>query len=197
MIRDQIFEEIKRIGDLSNNYLRSDRKTENEELERFFCRFEKIRIDIYDELRNENLFREFGVGEPIQNINYEYEAKVEDDILKIYIPERIPKINKGINYVQKQILYNVSNVVSKYKGLFYNKYVMVIVRIYDDAKIWDSDNRNVKPIQDGLINGKVIKDDNIYCTCYMVQGYYSDKPHAEVYVVEADNILKIINKKVR
>lgn len=42
-----------------------------------------------------------------------------------------------------------------------------------------------------------MKDDNFYCSCYMVQGYYSDKPYAEVYVLPADEITKIINKRIR
>ncbi len=29
------------------------------------------------------------------------------------------------------------------------------------------------------------------------KGYYSDKPHAEVYVLPADEITKIINQKLR
>ena len=74
---------------------------------------------------------------------------------------------------------------------------MTIIKIYDNTKRWDVDNRNVKPIQDELIYGKVIRDDNIYCSCYMVQGYYSDKPYAEVYVLLADEITKIINKRIR
>ena len=74
---------------------------------------------------------------------------------------------------------------------------MTIIKIYDNTKIWDADNRNVKPIQDGLIYGKVIKDDNIYCSCYMVQGYYSNRPHTEVYVIADDEITNIINKKIR
>ena len=52
---------------------------------------------------------------------------------------------------------------------FYDNSVIVIIKIFDDTKIWDADNRNVKPIQDGLIQGRVIKDDNIYCSSYMVQ----------------------------
>ena len=94
-------------------------------------------------------------------------------------------------------MYNISREVRKYPELFYDKCVMVIIKIYDDAKIWDVDNRNVKPIHDGLIHGRIIKDDNIYCSCYMVQGYYSDRPHTEVYVIAADEITNIINKKIR
>lgn len=99
--------------------------------------------------------------------------------------------------LEKRIRNNIARITRKYEGLFYDKFTITIIRIYDDGKIWDADNRNVKPIHDGLIHGKVIKDDNIYCSCYMVQGYYSDKPYAEVYVLSADEITKIINKKIR
>lgn len=94
-------------------------------------------------------------------------------------------------------MYNISREVREYQELFYDKCVMVIIKIYDDGKIWDADNRNVEPIHDGLIHGKIIKDDNIYCASYMVQGYYSDKPHTDVYVLPSAEITKIINQKIR
>lgn len=97
----------------------------------------------------------------------------------------------------KRITNNIVRITRKYEGLFYDKFTMTIIKIYDNTKIWNTDNRNVKPIHDGLIHGKVIKDDNIYCSCYMVQGDYFDKPYAEVYVLPADEITKIINKRIR
>ena len=92
---------------------------------------------------------------------------------------------------------NISWNVRKYEGLFYHKTVIVIIKIYDNKPIWDADNRNVKPIHDGLIHGRIVKDDNIYCSSYMVQGYYSNRPHTEVYVIADDEITNIINKKIR
>ena len=93
-------------------------------------------------------------------------------------------------------MYNISREVRQYQELFYDKCVLVVIKIYDHAPIWDADNRNVKPIHDGLIHGRIIKDDNIYCSCYMVQGYYSDKPHTEVYVVAAEKITSKKKKKL-
>ena len=151
---------------------------------------------MYDTVKQRNLWREFDDAETIDFIDEEYRVKLEDGILKIYIPETLPKIKQGVKYVQKRIMSNISWTVRKYEKLFYDKCVMVIIKIYDDAKIWDVDNRNVKPIHDGLIHGRIIKDDNIYCSCYMVQGYYSDKPHTEVYVVAAEKITSIIDKKL-
>ena len=197
MKKEEIIESIKKIEKISNELIQTKEKIKDEELERYFCKLEKERMDMYDAVMQENLWKDFMGDEVTDFIDYDYKAKLEDDILKIHIPEKIPPIKKGASYTQKRITSNIARMTRKYEGLFYDKFTMTIIKIYDDGKIWDVDNRNVKPIQDGLIHGKVIKDDNIYCSCYMVQGYYSDKPYVEVYVIPADEITKIINQKLR
>ena len=197
MKKEEIIESIGKIKDISEKLLKTKEEIKDEELEKYFYKLEKTRMDMYDAVRQRNMWLEFMDDKGTEFIDYAYKAKVEDDILKIYIPEKIPSIKRGVNYIQKQITYNVSKVTNQYEGMFYDKFVMAIIKIYDDTKIWDTDNRNVKPIHDGLIDGKVIKDDNIYCTCYMVQGYYSDRPHTEVYVLSAEEITRIINKRIR
>ena len=197
MKKEEIIESIEKIKDISEKLLKTKEEIKDEELEKYFYKLEKTRMDMYDAVRQRNMWLEFMDDKGTEIIDYAYKAKVEDDILKIYIPEKIPSIKRGVNYIQKQITYNVSKVTNQYEGMFYDKFVMAIIKIYDDTKIWDTDNRNVKPIHDGLIAGKVIKDDNIYCTSYMVQGYHSDKPHTEVYVLSAEEITRIINKRIR
>jgi len=197
MKKEEIIESIKKIEKISNELIQTKEKIKDEELERYFCKLEKERMDMYDAVMQENLWKDFMGDEVTDFIDYDYKAKLEDDILKIHIPEKIPPIKKGASYTQKRITSNIARITRKYEGLFYDKFTMTIIKIYDDGKIWDADNRNVKPIQDGLIHGKVIKDDNIYCSCYMVQGYYSDKTYVEVYVIPADEITKIINQKLR
>ena len=197
MKKEEIIESIEKIKDISEKLLKTEEEIKDEELEKYFYKLEKTRMDMYDAVRQRNMWLEFMDDKWTEFIDYDYNAKLEDDILKIYIPEKIPSIKRGVNYIQKQITYNVSKVTNQYEGMFYDKFVMVIIKIYDDTKIWDTDNRNVKPIHDGLIDGKVIKDDNIYCTCYMVQGYHPDKPHTEVYVLSAEEITRIINKRIR
>lgn len=197
MKKEEIIESIGKIKDISEKLLKTKEEIKDEELEKYFYKLEKTRMDMYDAVRQRNMWLEFMDDKGTEFIDYAYKAKVEDDILKIYIPEKIPSIKRGVNYIQKQITYNVSKVTNQYEGMFYDKFVMAIIKIYDDTKIWDTDNRNVKPIHDGLIAGKVIKDDNIYCTSYMVQGYHSDKPHTEVYVLSAEEITRIINKRIR
>lgn len=197
MKKEEIIKSIEKIEKISGELVQTKEEIKDEQLERYFCKLEKTRMDMYDAARQRNLWLKFMDDKGPEFIDDEYKAEIENEILKIYIPERIPPIKNGANYTQKRIMQNVSRIVRKYEELFYAQFTMVLIKIYDDGKIWDADNRNVKPIHDGLIHGKIIRDDNIYCTCYMVQGYYSDKPHAEVYVLPADEITRMINQKLR
>ena len=197
MKKEEIIKSIEKIEKISEELVQTKEEIKDEQLERYFCKLEKTRMDMYDAARQRNLWLKFMDDKGPEFIDDEYKAEVENEVLKIYIPERIPPIKNGANYTQKRIMQNVSRIVRKYEELFYEQFTMVLIKIYDDGKIWDADNRNVKPIHDGLIHGKIIRDDNIYCTCYMVQGYYSDKPHAEVYVLPADEITRMINQKLR
>ena len=197
MKKEEIIKSIEKIEKISEELVQTKEEIKDEQLERYFCKLEKTRMDMYDAARQRNLWLKFMDKKEPEFIDDEYKAEVENEVLKIYIPEKIPPIKNGANYTQKRIMQNVSRIVRKYEELFCDKFTMVRIKIYDDGKIWDADNRNVKPIHDGLIHGKVIRDDNIYCTCYMVQGYYSDKPHAEVYVLPADEITRMINQKLR
>lgn len=100
-MKDQIIESIKRIEKISNELLQTKEKIKDEELEKYFCKLEKVRVDMYDAVTQENLWRDFIGDELTEFIDYDYRAKIEDDILKIHIPEKIPPIKKGANYTEK------------------------------------------------------------------------------------------------
>ena len=101
MKREEIIESIKKIEKISNELVQTKEKMKDEELEKYFCKLEKVRMDMYDAVMQENLWREFMEDEVTEFIDYDYKAKVEDDILKIHIPEKIPPIKKGANYTRK------------------------------------------------------------------------------------------------
>ena len=101
MKREEIIESIKKIEKISNELIQTKEKIKNEELEKYFCKLEKVRMDMYDAVMQENLWREFMEDEVTEFIDYDYKAKVEDGILKIHIPEKIPPIKKGANYTRK------------------------------------------------------------------------------------------------
>ena len=132
----------------------------------------------------------------IHFIDNDYKANLQDGVLSLYIPEKLPNLTNRSSYAHKQIIFNIAEITKQYDKLFFDKYVIVIIKIFEKLKVWDADNRTVKPIQDGLIHGGVIKDDNIFNCCYMVQGFYSDLPHIEVSVLEADKIINFIDSNL-
>ena len=101
MKREEIIESIKKIGKISNEVVQTKEKIKDEELEKYFCKLEKVRMDMYDAVMQENLWKDFMGDEVTEFIDYDYRVKIEDDILKIHIPEKIPPIKKGANYTRK------------------------------------------------------------------------------------------------
>ena len=162
-------------------------------LELFLYNLEKIRFEIYEQVRylNNNM-----LDNEIHFIDNDYKANLQDGVLSLYIPEKLPNLTNRSTYAHKQIIFNIAEITKQYDKLFFDKYVIVIIKIFEKRKVWDADNRTVKPIQDGLIHGGVIKDDNIFNCCYMVQGFYSDIPHIEVSVLEADKIINFIDSNL-
>ena len=162
-------------------------------LEIFLYNLEKIRFEIYEQVRylNTNM-----LDNEIHFIDNDYKANLQDGVLSLYIPEKLPNLTNRSSYAHKQIIFNIAEITKQYDKLFFDKYVIVIIKIFEKRKVWDADNRTVKPIQDGLIHGGVIKDDNIFNCCYMVQGFYSDLPHIEVSVLEADKIINFIDSNL-
>lgn len=162
-------------------------------LERFLYTLEKWRFEIYEQVRFLNDITE---DNEIHFIDHEYKANLKDNVLSLYIPEKLPNLKNRSSYAHKQIILNIAEITKTYERLFYDKFVIVVIKIFEKRKVWDVDNRTIKPIQDGLIHGGIIRDDNLFNCCYMVQGFYSDIPHIEVSVLEADKILKFIDTKL-
>ena len=74
----------------------------------------------------------------------------------MYIPDKLPNLKNKSSYAHKNIILNIARTTRDYAGLFIDKFVIVIIKIFEKRKIWDADNRTVKPIQDGLIYGDKI-----------------------------------------
>lgn len=94
MKKEEIIESIEKIKDISEKLLKAKEEIKDEELEKYFYKLEKTRMDMYDALRQRNMWLEFMDDKEIEIIDYDYKAKVEDEILKIYIPEKIPSIKR-------------------------------------------------------------------------------------------------------
>ena len=194
LIPNELYNLLQKLNVSLNTVLKFPYITGTEKkLEMFLYNLEKIRFEIYEQVRylNNNM-----LDNEIHFIDNDYKANLQDGVLSLYIPEKLPNLTNRSSYAHKQIIFNIAEITKQYDKLFFDKYVIVIIKIFEKRKVWDADNRTVKPIQDGLIHGGVIKDDNIFNCCYMVQGFYSDIPHIEVSVLEADKIINFIDSNL-
>lgn len=193
-IRNELYNSLQSLNKSLNNLLTDACLSPTDsKLERFLYTLEKQRFEIYEQVRFSNDITE---GNEIHFIDNDYKATLKDNVLSLYIPEKLPNLKNRSSYAHKQIILNIAEITKPYERLFYDKFVIVVVKIFEKRKVWDVDNRTVKPIQDGLIHGGVIRDDNLFNCCYMVQGFYSDTPHIEVFVLEADKIINFINNNL-
>lgn len=196
-MKTEIIEELTELNGRTEFILNNQDEIKAKDMEDYLKNLEKTRYYIFDKIRlKEKADKE---NFELNYINKMYKATVEDDILKIYIPEVIPKFKNINNYAYKNIMLNVREHTEQYKNLFKDKLVFVLIKIVENQRNIDIDNKFVKPIIDGLVLSKVIEDDNIYNMFYSVLGITEKgkSPYTEVYVFEGEKILKWIQKQFK
>ena len=163
------------------------------QLENFLRTLEKARYNVLSEVKlyNKNVEYEY---EKIKTIDDEYKAEiVDDEILKIYVPETMPSYKNIKMHTHKRILLNISEITKPFTGMFKDK-VFIFIRIFDNVLGWDVDNKCIKPVADGLIMSHVIVDDNMTKMIYCVEGKYSNNPHTEIYISDYKNLCSELKK---
>lgn len=165
------------------------------QLENFLKSFEKARYNLLAEIKLYNNNKEFEY-EKIKTINDEYNAKLSNGILKIYIPETMPSYKNLKTHTYKRILLNVTEITEKYANLFINNEVFIYVKVFDNILGWDIDNKDIKPISDALITSKVINDDNLSKMFYCAKGEFSESPHTEVYVFDSKKVTQFLENSI-
>ncbi len=196
-MQKEILDELKELKDRTEFVINNEKIIESKHIEDYLRNLEKIRYNIFNkiELGVHNEIREQDI---INYLNNMYEAKVENDVLKIHIPEVIPKYKNINNYAYKNIMINVMEKTKQYKELFKNELVFVFIKVVENQKNIDIDNKFIKPIVDGLVLSHVIEDDNIANMFYGVFGTTDKdkKPYTEVYVFKGKKMLKWIQNEV-
>lgn len=152
----------------------------------FMKDLEKIRYDLFDNLKINNKYS----VEKIEFINNNYKAELKNGILKIHIPEVLPKFKNVSNFAYKNIMLNVSEVCKVYENIFRDKLTFVLIIVHEKQDNMDIDNKYVKPIIDGLVISKSIQDDNINNMFYSVIGKNdTKKPYTEVFVMDSKYLI--------
>lgn len=160
------------------------------QLEKFLKSFEQVRYNLLNQIKIYNKSIEYE-QEKIKTVDDEYSAKLENNILKIYVPEVLPSFKNLKTHTHKRILLNVAEITKKYKNLF-NKEVCIYIKVFDKLHGWDIDNKYIKPIADALIASEVIQDDNTTKMFYCAKGEFSENPHTEIFVFESEKMCSFL-----
>ena len=155
----------------------------NEKHKETFLRcLERTRYNLFENVKINNRFS----TAKIEFINNNYKAEIKQGILKIFIPEVLPKYKNVSNFAYKNIMLNVSEVCREYGNMFKDKLTFVLIIVHEKQINMDIDNKYVKPIIDGLVNSKIIQDDNVNNVFYSVIGKNdTKKPYTEVFIMDS------------
>lgn len=194
IISDKLLNELVSLEENIHLLVENNKNINDIQLEAFLRNLEKRRYNILTQIKLYNKTVEYKT-ERIKNISDEYKAEVKDNILKIYIPEPMPSYKNLKTHAFKNILLNIAEITKPYANMF-TEGVFIYIKIFDNIKGWDIDNKSIKPISDALISSGVIQDDNIDKMFYCVKGEFSEIPHTEVYISDAKNSIKILENSV-
>ena len=194
IISDKLLNELVSLEENIHLLVENNKNINDIQVEAFLRNLEKRRYNILTQIKLYNKTVEYKT-ERIKNISDEYKAEVKDNILKIYIPEPMPSYKNLKTHAFKNILLNIGKITKPYANMF-TEGVFIYIKIFDNIKGWDIDNKSIKPISDALISSGVIQDDNIDKMFYCVKGEFSEIPHTEVYISDAKNSIKILENSV-
>ncbi|MCI8640766.1 MAG: hypothetical protein HFJ59_02685 [Clostridia bacterium] len=195
-MQKEILSELEDLRDETEFIINNEEIVENKHIENYLRSLERIRYNIFNKISLKQKCQ-IDEADKINYLNNRYKATVENDVLKIYIPEVIPKFKNINNYAYKNIMLNVMEKTKQYKDLFNNELVFVFIKVSENQKNIDIDNKFIKPIVDGLVLSKVIADDNINNMFYGVLGTTNKtkKPFTEVSIFKGESFLKWIENK--
>lgn len=189
ILSDKIYTELTNLEN-EIHIVKQNKAVNNLQMEAFLKNLEKRRYNILSEIKLYNKSVEYD-SEKIKTISNEYKAETNNNVLKIHIPEPMPSYRNLKTHAFKNILINLTEITKPYNNMFKDK-VFVLIRIYDNIKNWDVDNKFIKPIFDSLILNNIIEDDNIEKMFYCVQGEFSKIPHTEIYVTTQKNAVNLV-----
>ena len=192
-MQKEILTDLEDLRDETEFIINNEEIVETRHVENYLRRLERIRYNIFNKIKLRDKY-EVNEQDKLNYLNNRYKATVEDDILKIYIPEVIPKYKNINNYAYKNIMLNVMEKTKEYRNLFNNQLVFVFIKVVENQKNIDIDNKFIKPVVDGLVLSKVIQDDSIFNMFYGVLGKTEKRknPYTEVYVFKGEKMLNWI-----
>ena len=144
IIKDRLIEELVNLQGEIYSYLQKGDMS-SKQLEILLRNIEKRRYNILNEIKLYNKIKD--ENNKIDSLDNRYIATYNDGILKLYIPETMPKFKQINNFTYKRIMLNIAEITKPYSRAFFGE-VFIYIKIYENKKNWDVDNKVIKPISD-------------------------------------------------
>ena len=130
-MQKELLTELENLKDRTEFVINNKECIENKHLEEYLRNLEKTRYNIFNKLKlkNENEINEM---DKINYLNNNYKAELDNEVLKIYIPEVIPKYKNINNFAYKNIMFNVMEKTKEFKDLFNKELVFVFIKIVEN-----------------------------------------------------------------
>ena len=144
IIKDRLIEELVNLQGEIYSYLQKGDMS-SKQLEILLRNIEKRRYNILNEIKLYNKIKD--EDNKIDSLDNRYIATYNDGILKLYIPETMPKFKQINNFTYKRIMLNIAEITKPYSRAFFGE-VFIYIKIYENKKNWDVDNEVIKPISD-------------------------------------------------
>lgn len=144
IIKDRLIEELVNLQGEIYSYLQKGDMS-SKQLEILLRNIEKRRYNILNEIKLYNKIKD--EDNKIDSLDNRYIATYNDGILKLYIPETMPKFKQINNFTYKRIMLNIAEITKPYSRAFFGE-VFIYIKIYENKKNWDVDNKVIKPISD-------------------------------------------------
>ena len=144
IIKDRLIEELVNLQGEIYSYLQKGDMS-SKQLEILLRNIEKRRYNILNEIKLYNKIKD--EVNKIDSLDNRYIATYNDGILKLYIPETMPKFKQINNFTYKRIMLNIAEITKPYSRAFFGE-VFIYIKIYENKKNWDVDNKVIKPISD-------------------------------------------------
>lgn len=145
IIEDNLLKELVNLQGEIYSFIKTSNPS-NDQAEKLLRNLEKRRFNILNEIKlyNNKIKDE---NNKIDTLDNRYIATYTNNILKLYIPETMPKFKQINNFTYKRIMLNISEITKPYSKAFSGE-VFIYIKIYGNQKNWDVDNKFIKPISD-------------------------------------------------
>lgn len=193
ILEDKLIEELTKLEEETYKITQNRYVTESQ-LEEYLKCLERRRYNILNKIKVYNSMVE-NENEKVKTINDSYKADIYNNILRIYIPETMPTYKNLKTHAYKNILLNIIDKTKQFEEMF-KKEIFIYIKVFDNIKNWDIDNKFIKVIPDALILSGVIKDDNIDKCFYCVKGEFSEVQHTEVFVLGANEVINFLENVI-